>query len=195
MTFMERMSGRLAAIESVLKKLEPVESLLERITLLENTIFTTKRVFTFQEACMYIGVSESMLYKLTSSKEIPHYKPRGKMVYFAKEELDEWLLQNYEPTMNEAVRSVAAEYFDGREVTEGLLNHIEVAIRAYDPCLSCATHAVGKMPLRIEVVDADGQLADVLLKHEDGTLERPTEHADQTGQVNRVPSNWPPLGA
>ena len=106
MTFMERMSGRLAAIESVLKKLEPVESLLERITLLENTIFTTKRVFTFQEACMYIGVSESMLYKLTSSKEIPHYKPRGKMVYFAKEELDEWLLQNYEPTMNEAVRRV-----------------------------------------------------------------------------------------
>ena len=53
MTFMERMSGRLAAIESVLKKLEPVESLLERITLLENTIFTTKRVFTFQEACKY----------------------------------------------------------------------------------------------------------------------------------------------
>ena len=104
MTFMERMSGRLAAIESVLKKLEPVESLLERITLLENTIFTTKRVFTFQEACMYIGVSESMLYKLTSSKEIPHYKPRGKMVCFAKEELDEWLLQNYEPTVNEAVR-------------------------------------------------------------------------------------------
>lgn len=76
MTFMERMSGRLAAIESVLKKLEPVESLLERITLLENTIFTTKRVFTFQEACMYIGVSESMLYKLTSSKEIPHYNAR-----------------------------------------------------------------------------------------------------------------------
>ena len=98
MTFMERMSGRLAAIESVLKKLEPVESLLERITLLENTIFTTKRVFTFQEACMYIGDYES--------KEIPHYKPRGKMVYFAKEELDEWLLQNYEPTMNEAVRRV-----------------------------------------------------------------------------------------
>ena len=104
MTFMERMSGRLAAIESVLKKLEPVESLLERITLLENTIFTTKRVFTFQEACMYIGVSESMLYKLTSSKEIPHYKPRGKMVYFAKEELDEWLLQNYEPTVDDAMR-------------------------------------------------------------------------------------------
>ena len=101
---MERMSERLTVIEAVLKKLEPVESLLERVALLENTIYTTKRVFTFQEACMYIGVSESMLYKLTSGKEIPHYKPRGKMIYFAKEELDEWLLRNYEPTVDEAVR-------------------------------------------------------------------------------------------
>jgi excisionase family DNA binding protein len=42
-----------------------------------------------------------MLYKLTSGKEIPHYKPRGKMIYFAKEDLDEWLLQNYEPTVDE----------------------------------------------------------------------------------------------
>ena len=47
-------------------RLEPVEGLLERVALLENTIYTTKKVFTFQEACMYIGVSESMLYKLTS---------------------------------------------------------------------------------------------------------------------------------
>ena len=70
----------------------------------ENTIYTTKKVFTFQEACMYIGVSESMLYKLTSNKEIPHYKPRGKMLYFAKEELDAWLLQNYEPTVDDAMR-------------------------------------------------------------------------------------------
>mgnify|MGYP003203994151 CR=1 FL=1 len=60
---MERLNERLTAIESVLKKIDPIESLLERITLLENTIYTTKKVFTFQEACMYIGVSESLLYK------------------------------------------------------------------------------------------------------------------------------------
>ena len=101
---MERLSERLSVIESVLKKVEPVESLLERIALLENTIYTTKKVFTFQEACMYIGISESMLYKLTSGKEIPHYKPRGKMIYFAKEELDDWLLWNCEPIVDEAVR-------------------------------------------------------------------------------------------
>ena len=60
--------------------------------------------------------------------------------------------------MNEAVRHVAKTYLNGREITEGLLNHIEVAIRCYDPCLSCATHAVGKMPLEIELLDASGQL-------------------------------------
>ena len=75
--------------------------------------------------------------------------------------------------MNEAVRSVAAQYFDGRELTEGLLNRIEVAIRAYDPCLSCATHAVGKMPLRVELVDEHERPLDLLLKHEDGRVERP----------------------
>jgi hypothetical protein len=41
---------------------------------------------------------------------------------------------------------------------EGLLNHIEVAIRAFDPCLSCATHALGKMPLQLELQDAAGQV-------------------------------------
>ena len=60
--------------------------------------------------------------------------------------------------MNEAIRSVATQFLDGRELTEGLLNHIEVAIRAYDPCLSCATHALGEMPLEVELVDADGAL-------------------------------------
>ncbi|MFT3857847.1 MAG: hydrogenase maturation protease [Aquabacterium sp.] len=75
--------------------------------------------------------------------------------------------------MNEAVRQVAATYFDGRELSEGLLNHIEVAVRAYDPCLSCATHAVGKMPLRVELLDASGAPIDLLLKHDDGRVERP----------------------
>ena len=58
--------------------------------------------------------------------------------------------------MNEAIREVARRHLDGVEPTEGLLNHIEVAIRAFDPCLSCATHALGKMPLAVEVVDAAG---------------------------------------
>jgi len=62
--------------------------------------------------------------------------------------------------MNEAVRSVARDYLSGHELTEGLLNHIEVAIRAYDPCLSCATHALGQMPLDVTLLDADGRVLD-----------------------------------
>ncbi|CAM5274849.1 Ni/Fe hydrogenase subunit alpha [Thauera mechernichensis] len=67
---------------------------------------------------------------------------------------------NNNQAMNAAVREVARRYLDGRELTEGLLNHIEVAIRAYDPCLSCATHALGKMPLEVRLVDAAGEELD-----------------------------------
>jgi NAD-reducing hydrogenase large subunit len=70
--------------------------------------------------------------------------------------------------MNEAVRSVAREYLDGHELTEGLLNHIEVAIRAYDPCLSCATHALGQMPLDVALIDGDGALIDRVVKSQQG---------------------------
>jgi len=74
--------------------------------------------------------------------------------------------------MNESVRSVANKYLDGHEITEGLLNHLEVAVRAYDPCLSCATHALGKMPLQVELLDANGALLDRLSKGSNGIFER-----------------------
>jgi len=74
--------------------------------------------------------------------------------------------------MNEAVRSVAREYLDGRELSEGLLNHIEVAIRAYDPCLSCATHALGRMPLDVALLGPGGELLDRLLKSHTGEVLR-----------------------
>ncbi len=59
--------------------------------------------------------------------------------------------------MNRAVRKIADDHLTGvDEITEGLLNRIEVGIRAYDPCLSCATHALGQMPLEVTVVGPDG---------------------------------------
>ena len=74
--------------------------------------------------------------------------------------------------MNQAVRSVAREYLDGRELTVGLLNHIEVAIRAFDPCLSCATHALGQMPLDVSLLGAGGELIDRVQKLQQGVLKR-----------------------
>jgi NAD-reducing hydrogenase large subunit len=62
--------------------------------------------------------------------------------------------------MHTASGLVAKAFVDGNKLTEGMLNRVEAAIRCYDPCLSCATHAVGKMPLEITLVAADGTVLD-----------------------------------
>ena len=68
---------------------------------------------------------------------------------------------NNNEAMNRAVTRVAEDHLSGvPEITEGLLNHVEVAIRAYDPCLSCATHALGKMPLEVQLIDHEGNVVE-----------------------------------
>jgi len=64
--------------------------------------------------------------------------------------------------MNRAVKAVAQKYVHAHELQEGMLNRVEAAIRCYDPCLSCSTHAVGQMPMRVELVDAGGQVLQTL---------------------------------
>ncbi len=60
--------------------------------------------------------------------------------------------------MSTAVDSVAKTYITNGNVREGLLNRVEAAIRAYDPCLSCSTHAIGQMPMQVQVLHPDGDL-------------------------------------
>jgi len=79
---------------------------------------------------------------------------------------------NNNQAMNESIGAVASDYLDGHRLTEALLNQVEVAIRAYDPCLSCATHAIGKMPLELALLDADGKTVDRLEKRVDGRIRR-----------------------
>jgi NAD-reducing hydrogenase large subunit len=72
---------------------------------------------------------------------------------------------NNNQPMNEAVNQVATKVMTGqKEITEGMMNAVEVAIRAYDPCLSCATHALGQMPLEIVLYDADDKVIDKKVK-------------------------------
>ncbi|ANQ84583.1 Ni/Fe hydrogenase subunit alpha [Azoarcus olearius] len=66
--------------------------------------------------------------------------------------------------MNAAVRAVARQTVSKQTLTEAALNSIEVAIRAFDPCLSCATHALGRMPLELALVGADGALIERVLR-------------------------------
>ena len=64
--------------------------------------------------------------------------------------------------MNRGVKQVAQRYVDGNRLQEGMLNRVEALIRCYDPCLSCASHAMGQMPMRIELRDAEGRIVDEL---------------------------------
>jgi NAD-reducing hydrogenase large subunit len=68
---------------------------------------------------------------------------------------------NNNQPMNEAVNYIAKAMINGKpEISEPMLNAIEVGIRAYDPCLSCATHAYGEMPLEVTLVDSNGKIID-----------------------------------
>jgi NAD-reducing hydrogenase large subunit len=66
--------------------------------------------------------------------------------------------------MNKGIQQVARRYVKAKKLTEGMLNRVEAVIRCYDPCLSCATHAIGKMPMVAELLDADGNVVQTLRK-------------------------------
>lgn len=61
---------------------------------------------------------------------------------------------------NMAVTQVAKKYVKAHALDEGMMNRVEAVIRAFDPCLSCATHAIGQMPLEIRLIDSQGRILD-----------------------------------
>jgi NAD-reducing hydrogenase large subunit len=62
--------------------------------------------------------------------------------------------------MNQGVRQVAQHFVNGTKIEEGMLNRVEAVIRTFDPCLSCSTHAVGQMPLHIQLLGPEGEVVD-----------------------------------
>lgn len=66
--------------------------------------------------------------------------------------------------MNKTVAQIAQHYVKGPRIPEGILNRIEAGVRSFDPCLSCSTHAYGKMPLLVELVDSSGQILDKVVR-------------------------------
>jgi excisionase family DNA binding protein len=86
-------------MESVQKQMEENE---------HRTYLLHKEVFSLQEACIYLCISQSYMYKLTSTRKIPHYSPLGKLIYFKKAELDEWIFASKRGTranLNETAAS------------------------------------------------------------------------------------------
>src|SRR5215510_12579292 len=85
---------------------ELIEKRLEHI---EKLLIGRKDVYTFEECCLYTGISRTYMYKLTCTSRIPHFKPHGKIIYFSKAEIDAWLLKNPVKT-TEAIEQEAATY-------------------------------------------------------------------------------------
>lgn len=67
--------------------------------------------------------------------------------------------------MNQTVTQIAKHYIDGENIPEAMLNRVEAGIRCFDPCLSCSTHAIGQMPLHIELVNSEGKIVDEIYKN------------------------------
>lgn len=89
--------------EIILKKLNNIETMLQEQNLLK------KEVLNFNEACSYLDMSASHLYKMTSQKLIPHFCPNGKKLYFQRNDIDLWLLRNRQTSTDE-IDTMAANY-------------------------------------------------------------------------------------
>lgn len=87
--------------EQILKEVQELKKLFLEQTLLQ------KEVLNFNEAAIYIEVSHSHLYKLTSTGKLPFYKPNGKKIYFNRKELNSWLLSNRQNSVSEVMEAAA----------------------------------------------------------------------------------------
>lgn len=94
--------------EMILNKLSEIANKLDEQNLLQKT------VLNFNEACSYLDISQSHLYKLTSTRQIPHFCPQGKKLYFKRVELDEWLQRNRQSTTDEIEKQVSENLTRGR---------------------------------------------------------------------------------
>jgi len=85
-----------------------MKTIEDRLRKIEKLLLAKKETLTLEDACNYTGISESFMYKLTSARKIPHYKPHGKLIYFKTQELNDWLLQNPVVTIDELKREATS---------------------------------------------------------------------------------------
>ena len=78
-----------------------LDKLNEIYHLMEKQVAVQKRILTLDEASKFLGISKSDLYKRTSSNTIPFFKPSGKLIYFLREDLENWMMSNRQESINE----------------------------------------------------------------------------------------------
>lgn len=89
----EMLEKRIELLEMQLKEMKTIEPdiINQRLKSIEETLYSTKEILNMKEVCQYLNISQSLLYKLTCNGEIPHFKPRGKIIFFEKKELIKWI--------------------------------------------------------------------------------------------------------
>ncbi|MBL8096059.1 MAG: Ni/Fe hydrogenase subunit alpha [Anaerolineales bacterium] len=136
-----------ARLIELLFGIEKIQQILESPKILDKRV----RAFAGPNRSEGVGMSEA---------------PRGTLLHHYK--IDESGLMtwsnliiataNNNMAMDRGVLQTAKQFIQGGKVTDGALNRVEAVIRTFDPCLSCSTHAVGQMPMVVDVLGADGRL-------------------------------------
>jgi NAD-reducing hydrogenase large subunit len=140
-----------ARLVEILYALEKIEQLLTEDAALDPHVRAFARVNNSEG----IGVAEA---------------PRGTLIHHYKVDADGLITWanliiatgHNNAAMNRGVLQVARHYVHGKKLSEGMLNHVEAVIRAFDPCLSCGTHADGRMMLAVDLRAHDGSLLDTI---------------------------------
>ena len=89
----ELLEKRIELLEMQFKEMKTIEPSIinQRFKSIEEALYSTKDILNMKEVCQYLDISQSLLYKLTCNGEIPHFKPRGKIIFFEKKELIKWI--------------------------------------------------------------------------------------------------------
>lgn len=105
----EKPIERIRSLEERINEVDKIQNIENSIRQLKNDFWVVKEILSSSEVCEFLGISESYLYRLTSSKQIPHYKPNGKMIFFNRKEVCQWAMRNpaqvveVSPSMNETI--------------------------------------------------------------------------------------------
>ncbi len=99
-----RNHGVIVTVEEAKLIIDFLKNLAALASKIDEQNMLQKPVLNFIEACKYLNVSESHLYKLTSQKQIPYFCPQGKKLYFKRDEIDQWLLRNRQSAADEIDR-------------------------------------------------------------------------------------------
>ena len=105
---LDKILSKISRIEKFFRDYKDVHAVIARFEELENRLYVLKDFFTLEQAADYLNVSKRQLYHLTATKQIPHYKPNGKLIFIQRDELHKWLL-NHKIMSEEEISILAAD--------------------------------------------------------------------------------------